>query len=101
MPLSGVKPQFIGAPVVVHGTGELLATASLLHCAFEMWEAKEEIIALVFDTTSSNTGIHQGAAVRIEEQLGRSLLWLTCRHHIAELHIKHPYDAVQGPTKGN
>ena len=32
MPLSGVKPQFIGAPVVAHGTGELLATASLLHC---------------------------------------------------------------------
>ena len=99
MPLSGVKPQFIGAPTVAHGTGELLAAATL-RCA-EMWEVKDDIIALMFDTTSSNTGIHQGAATHIEEQLGRSLLWLACRHHVAELHIKHPYDAVQGPTKGN
>lgn len=98
MPMSGVKPQFLGAPVVAHGTGELLGT-SALHCA-EMWEAKDDIIGAVFDTTSSNTGIHQGATVHIEEQLGRALLWLACRHHIAELHIKHPYDRLQGPTRG-
>ena len=98
-PLSGAKPQFIGAPVVEHSTGELLATTAL-HCA-EMWDAKDDIIATVFDTTSSNTGPHQGAAVRIEKELGHSLLWLACRHHVAELHIKHPYDAVQGPTTGN
>ena len=79
MPLSGVKPQFIGAPVVEHGTGQLLATTAL-HCA-EMWEAKDDIVATVFDTTSANTGIHQGAGVCIEKHLGHSLLWLACQHH--------------------
>lgn len=98
MPLSGVKPQFIGAPVVQHGTGQLLA-ASALQCA-ETWEAKDDIIATCFDTTSANTGIHQGAATVIEETLERPLLWLACCHHGAELHIKHPYDRVQGPTRG-
>lgn len=99
MPLSGVKPQFIGAPVVQRGTGILLANAAL-HCA-EIWDVNEDIIATVFDTTSANTGLHQGAALHIEEQLGHCLLWLACRHHIAELHIKHPYESVQGPTRGS
>ncbi len=99
IPLSGEKPQFIGAPVVTHGTGQLLAT-SALQCV-ELWEASDDLIAAVFDTTSSNTGIHQGATVCIEQELGRPLLWIPCRHHIGELHITHPYNRVFGPTKGN
>lgn len=98
IPLSGVKPQFIGAPVVKKGSGQLLAEAAL-HCVDD-WEARETIIGTVFDTTSANTGLHEGAAVHIENGLGHSLLWLACRHHVAELHIKHAYDKVQGPTKG-
>lgn len=98
IPLSDEKPQFIGAPVVTRGTGQLLARAAL-HCVNE-WEARESIIGTVFDTTSANTGLHEGAAVHIENGLGHSLLWLACRHHIAELHIKHSYDKVQGATKG-
>ncbi len=98
VPLSDTKPQFIGAPVVDQGTGEKLAE-SAIHCV-NQWEAADDIVAMVFDTTSSNTGIHQGAAVFIEEMLDRALLWPACRHHVAELHIKWPYDKLMGATTG-
>lgn len=98
IPLSDIRPQFIGAPVVEHATGQQLAAAAI-HCVDE-WDARDTIIAQVFDTTSANTGLHEGAAVHIENILERCLLWLPCRHHIAELHVKHPYDRVQGPTRG-
>ena len=35
-----------------------------------------------------------------EKLVARSLLWLACRHHISELHIKHANEAVRGPGKG-
>jgi hypothetical protein len=98
VPLSGIKPQFIGAPVVQQGTGQLLAEVTL-HCLDE-WDARNAIIGIGFDTTSANTGIQEGAAVHIESEIEHSLLWLACRHHMAELHVKHPYNKVQGPTKG-
>lgn len=42
-------------------------------------------MALVFDTTASNSGVHKGAANLMEESLGRKLFYLACRHHILEL----------------
>ena len=41
--------------------------------------------ALVFDTTSLNTGSKKGIVVRLEAKFGRPLLQLGCRHHIYEL----------------
>ena len=42
---------------------------------------------MVFDTTASNSGSIKGAAKLIEDDLGRKLLWLACRHHTFELMI--------------
>ena len=56
-----------------------------------------KIIALVFDTTSSNSGVHEGAAKWLEEILG-PVLYNACQHHMYELHLKHPYQAVMGGT---
>ena len=94
-----MEPRFIGAPVVNRGTGRQLADSTL--ATLRLWEADEGVIAIVFDTTSSNSGIREGAATHIEEALGYAVLWLACRHHIAELHIKHAYNTIQGPTTGN
>ena len=44
---------------------------------------------LSFDTTSSNTGIQKGAAIRIQKLLQRKVLFLACRHHSAELIAKN------------
>ena len=49
----------------------------------------DRIIGMSFDTTASNTGVKQGACARLEAYLKKSLLWLACRRHMLELHIKH------------
>ena len=53
------RPKVIGAPQVTESTGMALAQSSL-DTALE-WTAVEEIFGGVFDTTSSNTGIKEGA----------------------------------------
>lgn len=42
-------------------------------------------VAMCFDTTGTYTGPDNGACVLLERKLGRDLLHLACRHHVAEL----------------
>ena len=67
-------------------TGEAQAQAVMEQ--IEIWDITDNIVALVYDTTSSNTGVHKGATVRIVKQLGRPVFFLGCRHHISELVVK-------------
>ena len=68
---------------------------------WEDWGLKESIIACGFDTTSSNTGIHKGSCVLLQDILQRQLLWLACRHHIMELLVKAAYHQVFGDSKSS
>ncbi|KAG0718982.1 U2 small nuclear ribonucleoprotein B'' [Chionoecetes opilio] len=61
---------------------------------------RDKIIAFCFDTTASNTGMVQGACIRIEQELGRSLLWLACRHHVHEVILKDVFEASLGSSSG-
>ena len=58
------------------------------------------IAALVFDTTSLNTGNKQGIVLRLETQFGRSLLQLGYRHHIYELVCGASCSVVYGSGTG-
>ena len=78
-------------------TGKTVAEA--VKKALEDWGLKDLINACGFDTTSSNTGIHKGSCVLLQEMLQRQLLWLACRHHILELLVKAAYHQVFGDTK--
>lgn len=49
------------------------------------WNLIEKVQAFCFDTTASNTGRIKGAAVHLQQGLGRDILWLPCRHHIFEI----------------
>ena len=92
-------PTFLGAPIIRRGTGEELCTKCLeILAVYEI--PLDSIIAGVFDTTASNTGIHQGCCTRLEQSLGRAFLWNACRHHMAELHIKHMWSSFMPATKG-
>ena len=44
----------------------------------------------------------KGAASKLEKILKHPVLWIGCRHHTCELHIKHAYIACHGDvfTKG-
>jgi hypothetical protein len=53
----------------------------------------------VFDTTSSNTGIHKGACVILERLIERKLLHLACRHHIFELIAKAVFFEIFGTSQ--
>ena len=57
-------------------------------------------MAIGFDTTSSNTGVHNGAVVRLERHLDKACLWTPCQRQIHEVHIKHASEDVFGPTSG-
>ncbi len=63
-------------------------------------KVKENVIALVFDTTASNTGLRNGCGVLIEKDLNRSLLCLACRHHVYEVHMKNIWQDLSGKTVG-
>ena len=63
------------------------------------WELTDRIIAIGFDTTSSNTGVHRGACTLLQQLLDRQLLWLACRHHVLELVVGAAFTELFGETK--
>lgn len=52
----------------------------------------DKVECCCFDTTSTNTGCWQGAAVRLEQLINMSLLYLPCRHHIAEVILRAVFE---------
>lgn len=75
--------QLLGVPKLSSGTGDAQASA-VLRC-LEDWGIGDQVCALCFDTTASNTGRHAGACALIEQRLDKDLLFLACRHHVMEL----------------
>ncbi|KZS10514.1 Cc8K15.2-like protein [Daphnia magna] len=90
-------PKLLGIPSSESSTGrnQMKAVVSLV----EKWSLTECIVALVYDTTASNSGKWIGAAILIEKKLNRAVLRCECRHHVAELHIKHTFKVVFGENK--
>ncbi|CAH1098577.1 unnamed protein product [Psylliodes chrysocephalus] len=78
--------HLLGVPVAQKGTGEQMA--ELVIREIHRFGLSDNIIGMSFDTTSSNTGLIQGACTRIERELGRTLLWLACLHHTHKLILK-------------
>lgn len=88
----------IGIPPMGDATGVSQKDAVIK--MVEDWKVKDKVIGLVFDTTASNTGIRNGCAVLIEKDINRSLLWLACRHHVYEVHMKNIWQDLSGKTVG-
>ena len=62
------------------------------------WGITDRVRAMSFDTTSSNTGLTNGACVLLEEMLGVRVLSLACRHHIFELVIGAVFKVCMGSS---
>ena len=78
-------------------TGRVEAAAAKK--ALDNWGiSTDTIIDSSFDTTSSNTGVNSGGAVLLQQLLNRQLLWLSCRHHVAELILKAAFQSLFGKT---
>ena len=57
----------------------------------EQWELGPAVVAFVFDTTGSNSGVDKGACVRVQKKMGRKILFLACCHHFHELLAKNTW----------
>ena len=88
--------KLLGVPKLVSGTGEVVATAVFNTIAD--WGISDQVSAMSFDTTASNTGHRAGACVLLEKKLGKSLLRLACRHHIMELVLGSAFEAAFGKS---
>ena len=86
--------KLLSAKIIADGTGQ--SQADEVVSTLTEWNLTDNVVGMCFDTTSSNTGWLSGAAVRIENQLQKPLLWLPCRKHIAELILKAAWESVFG-----
>ena len=45
-----------------------------------------------FDTTNTNMGKHTEACIKLQDIIGRSLLWMVCWKHVREVHVGKEFD---------
>ena len=57
-------------------------------------EVRDQIIAVSFDTTASNTSAEVGACMYLEDYVGWPDLLLACRHNIAELVVREAWAKI-------
>lgn len=92
--------HLLGVPALQAGTGRQQAEAIIQ--LLKEWNLTDKVQALCFDTTATNTGRLQGACVILEQELGKDLLYLPCRHHIYEIVLKSVFEkrnlSSSGPT---
>jgi hypothetical protein len=79
--------KLLGVPISPDSTG--FSQKTVVMDALNEWQLVDQVVGLSFDTNASNTGAFRGSATLIEIGLNRAVLWLPCRHHIYELHVKH------------
>lgn len=93
---SGTKLLSIAKTDDSTGEGE----ASRINDILKDWGVNNNVLAMGFDTTSSNTGINKGACKILQATLGKQLLWMACRHHVLELLLTAAYNELFGATSG-
>ena len=66
----------------------------------EDWNVTSKVIAVGFDTTTSNTGVNKGVCIRLQKSLKTPLLWMACRHHVLELILGKAFSELFGESSG-
>ena len=90
--------KILAVPKIDAGIGEQQANACLN--TLDEWELRSQVGGLVFDTTSSNTGLHSGPCTILERILERNLVWIGCRHHVFEVMLASVFTAAFGTSGG-
>lgn len=90
--------QLLSVPKLPTETG--LDMADAVFTTICDWNIKDDIVALSFDITNSNSGQYNGAAAILERLFERCLLMLPCRHHMYEIMLRGAYEANFGVTTG-
>lgn len=82
--------KLLAVPALASGKSALEAEAIVN--AISDWELEDKVIAMCFDTTNTNSGIHKGVITRLPKMLNKKLLALACRHHVAEIVLRHLFE---------
>ena len=88
--------KILGIVKLPSGTGT--AQTSATHQLLELWSVTSDVVAMCFDTTSTNTGTVKGARSLLEFHLNKNLIYLLCRHHNHELIVGGVFSALFGPS---
>jgi len=89
--------MFLGAPAISDGRGSTIAGQVVV--TLRDWRVQfGNIVLVVFDTTKSNTGKHAGAIVHLQFLLNKAVLWVACRHHMAEVILTHIFTGLDIET---
>ena len=94
--LNGEK--LLNAPALPDGKG--LTQAQAIYETLMNYNLTDSVVAICCDTTSSNLGRSNGAAVILEGLRDKDLLFLPCRHHIAELCMGSVFESYMPETTG-
>ena len=79
------------------GTGKDIAL-HIMRALEEQGLAQIKLGALVFDTTSKNSGCVKGAAKVLEALVGHKMLYLACMKHVMEIFLGAAWEALFGKT---
>lgn len=60
---------------------------------------KDNIFSVYCDSTATQTGRYKGTVKLLQDELGQFVLWLVCRSHNIELHVKYAHDYIFGGPK--
>ena len=96
--LQNADTKLLGVPALPSGTGK--NTCDAVSDILKSWECDPFTVGMCFDTTAANTGRKAGAATLLEHELGRDLLWLSCRHHMLEVLLSDVFAVCFGPSRG-
>ena len=92
--------KLINVPALDDGKGATIADA--VYKSLYDWGLADSIKALCCDTTASNLGNTNGAAVILQQLLDRDILYLPCRHHIYEIMLANCFElkipGMSGPN---
>lgn len=92
------QEKILGVPALTDGCGS--TQAEEIYNIICEWGLNQSVKALCCDTTASNLGWRNGAAVILERKLERDLLYLPCRHHIYELVLSCVHSTKMPGTTG-
>ena len=90
---SNGESQLLAVPKPPSGTGE--AQAQVVFDVLNEWGVDEKVQGMCFNTTNSNTGRHKEACIILKQLVGRTLLYIGCRHHVLELVAGAAYSKVK------
>jgi len=96
--LSGIwGTKLLGVPAFPHksstSAGSLIAKAS--DELIKIWDCKNSLSGVVFDTTCSNTGAQTAACIALQNTISKLLLWFACHHHVGEVVLTHVWNKLQ------